>query len=36
VSHVCRGQKRWFDHMFVSKHFKVELAITYTLSAVPA
>jgi len=24
VSHVCRGQKRWFDHMFVSDEFHVE------------
>jgi endonuclease/exonuclease/phosphatase family metal-dependent hydrolase len=24
VSHVCRGQERWFDHMFVSKHFEVD------------
>ena len=25
VSHVTRGQPRWFDHMFVSPHFCVEL-----------
>jgi endonuclease/exonuclease/phosphatase family metal-dependent hydrolase len=24
VSHVSRGQPRWFDHMFVSSHFRVE------------
>ena len=24
VSHVCRGRKCWIDHMFVSKHFKVD------------
>jgi endonuclease/exonuclease/phosphatase family metal-dependent hydrolase len=25
VSHVSRGQPRWFDHMFVSPHFCVEI-----------
>lgn len=25
VSHVSRGQPRWFDHMFLSPHFTVEL-----------
>jgi endonuclease/exonuclease/phosphatase family metal-dependent hydrolase len=24
VSHVNRGHPRWFDHMFVSPHFRVE------------
>jgi endonuclease/exonuclease/phosphatase family metal-dependent hydrolase len=24
VSHLSRGQKRWFDHMFVSEEFHVE------------
>jgi endonuclease/exonuclease/phosphatase family metal-dependent hydrolase len=24
VSHMTRGQKRWFDHMFVSSDFHVE------------
>jgi endonuclease/exonuclease/phosphatase family metal-dependent hydrolase len=24
VSHLSRGQKRWFDHIFVSPHFGVE------------
>ena len=24
ASHLTRGQKRWFDHIFVSPHFRVE------------
>jgi endonuclease/exonuclease/phosphatase family metal-dependent hydrolase len=24
ITHLSRGQPRWFDHMFVSTHFRVE------------